>query len=255
MKKLKTILVKKSGRAGGRVSVRHQGGRAKRFLREIEFKRDKTEVWGKVETVEYDPNRSAQIARVLYTDGERRYILAPDGLKVGQKIISSAASPVEVGHTLPLEKIPIGTTIHNLEIKPGAGGRLVKSAGAVAVLQGKEEAAIGGKAWILVRLPSGELRRLDPACLATVGQVGRIEFKTLNLKKAGRKRRLGIRPRVRGTAMHPHAHPHGGGEGRSSVGLKYPKTVYGRPAVGKTRNKKRYSNRLILERRKKGPHS
>lgn len=250
MKKLKWILSKKSGRANtGQVTVRHQGGRPKRFYREIDFKRDKKDVWGVVETIEVDPNRGAEIALVLYTDGERKYILAPNGLAVGQKVIASCAAPIEAGNALPLAKIPIGTLVHNLEIRPGLGAQIVKSAGSAAVIQGQE-----GR-WVLVKLPSGEVRRFDPNCWATVGQVGKVEAKTIRHKKAGTRRKFGIRPRVRGVAMHPHAHAHGGGEGRSSVGLKAPKTVYGKPAVGKTRKKKKYSNRLIIEPRKKGPHN
>lgn len=249
MRKLKSILAKHSGRLNGKVTVRHQGGRAKRFLREIDFKRDKIDVWGRVEAIEYDPNRNVFIALIIYEDGERRYILAPDGLKVGAKVISSEAAPVEIGNSMSLSKIPVGTPIHNVEIVHGKGGQMVKSAGSVATLQGKEEN------YILIKLPSGELRRFLPECTATVGQLGRVEAKTIRLGKAGRKRRMGIRPTVRGVAMHPHAHPHGGGEGRSSVGLKYPKTPWGKPAVGKTRNKKRYSNRLIVAPRKKGTHS
>lgn len=257
MTKLKWILSKKSGRsASGKMTVRHQGGRNKRYFREIDFKRDKKDVWAKVETIEVDPNRSAEIAIVLYEDGERRYILAPNGLEVGKKIVASEVAPVEVGNTLPLDKIPIGTVIHNIEIRPGMGAQLVKSAGSAAVLQGKEGSPAGGHSkWVLVKLPSGEVRRFDPKAWATVGQVGRIEARTRNYRKAGTKRRMGIRPTVRGVAMHPHAHPHGGGEGRSSVGLKYPKTVYGGKAVGKTRDKKRYSNDLIVEHRKKGSHN
>lgn len=243
------ILAKRSGRSSGSLTVRHQGGRAKRFLRDIDFGRNKKDVWGKVESIEYDPNRSAEIALILYEDGDRRYILAPLGLKEGQKIISSEAAPIEVGNSLPLAKIPIGTQIHNIEIRPGKGGQMVKSAGSAATLQGKDAD------WILVKLPSGEVRRFLPESLATVGQLGRVEAKTERLGKAGRKRNMGIRPTVRGVAMHPHAHPHGGGEGRSSVGLKYPKTVYGRKAVGKTRSKKKYSDRLIISGRRKGKHT
>lgn len=249
MKSLKKILPKRSGRSYGSLTVRHQGGRAKRFLREIDFKRDKEDVWGKVESIEYDPNRSAEIALILYEDGERRYILAPYGLKEGDKVISSDAAPIEVGNTLSLAKIPVGTQIHNIEIKPGMGGQMVKSAGSVAVLQGKEEN------WILIKLPSGEIRRFLPEAKATIGQLGRVEAKQERFGKAGRKRNLGIRPTVRGVAMHPKAHPHGGGEGRSSVGLKYPKTVYGKPAVGKTRRRVKYSDALIVEGRRKGKHS
>jgi len=250
VKKLKWILSKKSGRSNsGKVTVRHQGGRPKRYFREIDFKRDKKGVWGQVETIENDPNRGADIALVLYEDGERRYLLAPNGLTLGQKIIASQAAPIEAGNALPLAKIPFGTLVHNLEIRPGLGAQIVKSAGSAAVVRGQ------GDKWILVKLPSGEVRRFNPDCWATVGQVGKIEAKTFRIKKAGTKRKFGIRPGVRGVAMHPKAHPHGGGEGKSSVGLKYPKTVYGKPAVGKTRKKKKYSDRLIIEHRKKGPHN
>lgn len=248
MKKLKVILVKKSGRSGGKITVRHQGGRMKRYLRDVDFKRDKKEIWAKVEKVEYDPNRNAFLALVLYEDGERRYILAPEGLKVGSKVISSAAAPLEVGNCLPLSKIPVGTGIHNLELRPGKGGQMVKGAGTVAAVFGKEEG------WVLVKLPSGEIRRFNPRCLATVGQVGNVEAKNVRIKNAGVRRRMGIRPTVRGVAMHPAAHPHGGGEGRSSVGLKYPKTPWGKPAVGKTRKKKKYSDKFIIKGRKKGKH-
>mgnify|MGYP001567999230 CR=1 FL=1 len=250
MNKIKWLLSKKSGRNNsGKLTVRHQGGRSKRYFREIDLKRSKKDIWGKVETIEYDPNRSAEIALIIYEDGERSYILAPLGLTIGKKVIASEVAPIEIGNTIPLEKIPIGTIIHNIEIKPGMGAALVKSAGSAATLQGKE-----GK-WVLVKLPSGEIRRFNSKSCATVGQVGRIEAKIERLGKAGRSRWAGIRPRVRGVAMHPHAHPHGGGEGRSSVGLKYPKTVYGKMAVGKTRNKKKYSNKLIIEHRRKGPHN
>lgn len=249
MKKLKRLLEKNSGRSGGKITVRHQGGRAKRFLRVIDYKRDKKEIWGRVESIEYDPNRSSDIALILYEDSERRYIIAPNGLVEGQKVISSDVAPIEVGNTLPLGKIPIGTQIHNIELRKGKGGQIVKSAGSAAILHGKDEK------WVLIKLPSGEIRRFDPECFATIGQVGRVESNTINLKKAGRKRRMGIRPTVRGIAMHPHAHPHGGGEGKSPVGLKYQKTVYGKRAVGKTRSKKKYSNRLIITGRKKGSHA
>lgn len=246
--KLKTLLAKKSGRSQGSVTIRHQGGRQKRFLREIDFKRSKRDVWGRVEAIEYDPNRTAEIALILYADGERRYILAPDGLEVGKKIIAGETVGIEVGNALPLDKIPVGTPIHNIEIRPGKGGQMVKSAGSVATLQGKE----GG--FVLIKLPSGEVRKFDPKAFASVGQLGRIERKTERIGLAGRKRRMGIRPTVRGVAMHPNAHPHGGGEGRSSVGLKYPKTPWGKKAVGKTRRKIKYSDNIIVQGRKLGPH-
>jgi large subunit ribosomal protein L2 len=243
VKKLKRILAKKSGRLSGRVTVRHQGGRQKRFLREVDFGRSKRDVWGVVEAIEYDPNRNAELALVLYEDGERRFILLPLGLTVGSKVIASEAAPVEPGNALPLEAIPVGTQIHSIEVVPGKGGQIVKGAGSAAVVFGKE----GG--WVLVKLPSGEIRRFKPKCFATIGQVGNVEAKNEVLHKAGRVRHMGIRPSVRGVAMNPHAHPHGGGEGRSGVGMKYPKTFYGRRAVGKTRFKKRYSNKLIVQRR------
>lgn len=246
--KLFRILPKKSGRSSGTITVRHQGGRAKRFLRDIDFNRDKKDVWGRVERVEYDPNRNVEIALIVYEDGDRRYILAPSGLKAGDKVVSSEVAPIEIGNALPLDKIPAGTAIHNIEIRPGKGGQFVRSAGSAAVVQGKEEN------YVLLRLPSGEIRRFLPNALATVGQLGRIEAKEERLGKAGRKRWMGVRPTVRGVAMHPNAHPHGGGEGRSSVGLKYPKTVYGKPAVGKTRKKRKYSDKLIVQGRRPGKH-
>lgn len=243
MKKLKSILRKKSGRAHGTVVVRHQGGRNKRFLRTMDFKRSKIDVWGKIEAVEYDPNRNANIALVLYEDGERSYILSPVGLKVGDKVISSEAAPLEAGNSLPLKSIPVGAAVHNIEITRGKGAQIVKGAGSVAVIFGKEDN------WVLVKLPSGEIRRFNPESFASVGQIGNVEAKNENLGKAGRKRHMGIRPSVRGVAMHPNAHPHGGGEGRSGIGMKAPKTFYGRSAVGKTRLKKKYSNRMIVQRK------
>lgn len=248
MRKLKRILSKKSGRSGGIVTVRHQGGRNKRYLREIDFKRNKKGVWGKVQSIEVDPNRNARIAQVMYEDGERSYILAPFDLKEGSKIMAGENAPLEPGNSLPLSKLPVGMAIHNIEVKPGHGGQIVKSAGSSALVQGKEEK------YVLVKLPSGEIRRFDPKSYATVGQVGNPEARTVKLGKAGAKRKLGIRPTVRGVAQHPNSHPHGGGEGRSSVGLKYPKTPWGKPAVGKTRSRRKYSNRLIVSPRKKGKH-
>jgi large subunit ribosomal protein L2 len=218
-------------------------------LREIDFKRDKHDVWGIVERIEYDPNRNANVALVLYDDGERRYILAPDNLGEGDKIIASESAPFKVGNSLPLERIPVGTKVHNIEIRPGKGGQMGKSAGAASVIHGKEES------YVLVKLPSGEIRRFIPKCTATIGQVGNLEVGSQIIGKAGRKRRMGVRPVVRGTAQHPGAHPHGGGEGRSGVGMKHPKTPYGGKAVGKTRKKKKYSNKLIVKGRKPGKHA
>lgn len=245
MKNLLTILPKRSGRdSRGRVSVRHQGGRQKRFLREIDFKRDKKDVWAKVVSIEYDPNRNAEVALLSYVDGEWRYILAPLGLKEEDRVIASAEAPLEPGSSLPLKKIPAGIQIHNIEIRPGKGGQVVRSAGAAATTQGAE-----GN-YVLVKLPSGEVRRFDPNCWATIGQVGNIEAGLEKIGKAGRKRKMGIRPSVRGVAMNPRSHPHGGGEGRSGIGMKYPKTPYGKKAVGKTRAKRKYSEKLIITRRK-----
>lgn len=241
MKSLKNIITKRSGRAHGTVTVRHQGGGHKRFLRTIDTKRDKIDVWGVVEALEYDPNRNAGLAVVLYEDGDRRYIISPVGLKVGSKVISSEQAPVEPGNTLPLKAIPVGAQIHNIEINRGKGGQLVKGAGSAALLFGREDD------WILVKLPSGQVRRFNPEAFATIGQVGNVEYKERVWGKAGIMRHRGIRPSVRGVAMNPHSHPHGGGEGRSGIGMKSPKTVYGRKAVGKTRNKTKYSNRFIVK--------
>ncbi|KKR44952.1 MAG: 50S ribosomal protein L2, large subunit ribosomal protein L2 [Microgenomates group bacterium GW2011_GWC1_41_20] len=250
MKTLKRILAKKAGRSNGVVTVRHQGGREKRFLRTIDFKRDKKDVWGVVEKIEYDPNRNSEIALVVYEDGDRRYILSPVGLKVGSKVIASEVAPTEPGNALPLNLIPVGTPVHNIEVTKGKGGQIVKGAGSVAVIFGKEDNLSTGKVvWVLVKLPSGEIRKFGPECLAVIGQIGNVESKNEVIGKAGRNRHKGIRPSVRGVAMNPHSHPHGGGEGRSSVGMKYPKTFYGRKAVGKTRSKTRYSNRVIVQRR------
>jgi large subunit ribosomal protein L2 len=247
--KLKRILPKKSGRASGTVSVRHQGGRKKRFLREIDFRREKRDIWGKVGSVEYDPNRGCDIALVVYVDGDKRYILSPAGLKVGDKVIASDEAPLKPGNALPVSKIPVGSEIHNIEIRPEKGGQMVRGGGSVAIIHGKEDN------FVLVKLPSGEIRRFMPDCWASLGQLSNPEIKTRNLRKAGRKRRMGIRPTVRGTAQHPGAHPHGGGEGRSGVGMKHPKTYKGRKAVGKTRRKRKYSDKLIVQRRKPGKHS
>lgn len=249
MAKLKRILKKKSGRnASGQITVRHQGGRQKRFYREIDFKRNKHDIWARVESVEYDPNRNAEVALLVYEDGEKRYIIAPVGLEVGSKVIASELAPLEPGNALPLAKIPAGAAIHNIEITPGKGGQMVKGAGSVATVQGKEDD------YVLVKLPSAEIRRFLPECFATIGQVGNVTFGAQRTKNAGVNRRRGRRPSVRGVAMHPGAHPHGGGEGRSGVGLKYPKTYAGRKAVGRTRKKNKYSSGLIIKRRKPGKH-
>ncbi len=246
MKKLKLLLRKNSGRSGGTITVRHQGGRAKRFLREIDFKRTKKDMWAKVEAIEYDPNRNARIAKLVYPDGQRSYIIAPVGLVEGMKVISSDDAPLEVGNCLSLSKIPVGTVIHNIEIRKGKGGQIARGAGIAAFVFGKDDVNV------LIKMPSGEIRKFDPVCTAVIGQVGNVDDKNKRLKKAGASRWRGIRPTVRGVAMHPDAHPHGGGEGRSGIGLKYPKTPWGKKAVGKTRSPKKYSNNLIVEGRKRG---
>lgn len=244
-KNLIKILKKKSGRdVYGHVSTRHQGGREKRFLREIDFKRDKLDIEGRVISLEYDPNRSADIALISYKDGEKRYILAPDGLKVGDTIISSENAEVKIGNSLPLERIPIGTVVHNVELTPGKGGQLVRGAGTGAVILAREDN------YVHLKMPSGEVRKILGRCFATIGQVGNVDWKNVTLGKAGRKRHLGIRPTVRGTAQHPDSHPHGGGEGRSGEGLKYPKTPWGKHARGKkTRKRKKYSDKFIIQKR------
>jgi large subunit ribosomal protein L2 len=244
MTKLKRILAKNSGRGShGNITVRHQGGREKRFLRMVDFKRSKKDVWGKVIAIEYDPNRNAELALISYEDGEKCYIIASFGTKVGDKVIASEVAPIELGNALPLKAIPVGTQVHCIEITKGKGGQMVKSAGNAATVFGKDDN------WVLVKLPSGEIRKFDPECTAEVGQVGNVDARNEVIGKAGRTIHMGIRPSVRGVAMNPHSHPHGGGEGRSGIGMKHPKTVYGRSAVGKTRNKKRYSNRMIVQRR------
>jgi large subunit ribosomal protein L2 len=244
-KSLLLPLKKKSGRSNqGKVTVRHRGGGAKRRLRIIDFKRNKLGIPGKVASIEYDPNRSANIALIYYVDGEKRYILAPVGLKVGDVISAGDNAEIKPGNALPLKMIPLGTAVHNIEIHIGKGGQIVRSAGGVAQIMARESG------YALVRLPSGELRRVDERCLATVGQVGNIDHSNISLGKAGARRHRGWRPAVRGSAMTPRDHPHGGGEGRSPIGMPGPKTPWGKPALGyKTRRNKR-SNRLIIKRRK-----
>lgn len=230
----------------GRVTVRHRGGGHKRMYRVIDFRRNKHGIPARVESIEYDPNRSARIALLVYADGERRYILAPLGLKVGAQLMSGSEAEVRVGNALPLRNIPLGTMIHNIELQPGRGGQLVRSAGTAAQLMAKE-----GE-YAQVRLPSGEVRKVPMDCLATIGQVGNLDHANISLGKAGRKRWLGWRPTVRGTAMDPHSHPHGGGEGRSPVGMPGPKTPWGKPALGyKTRRNKRTDKMIVRRRGKK----
>ncbi len=245
-KALTKILPKKSGRnTGGRITVRHQGGREKRLYRIIDFKRDRRDMPAKVLTLEYDPNRTCNIALVQYIDGQKRYILAPEGLKIDQKIVASVKAKIALGNCLPLENIPVGTAIHNIELIPGKGGQLVRSAGAQAFISAKE------KKYALVNLPSGEIRRFPLQAWATIGQLSNPDWKNVSLGKAGRKRHMGIRPSVRGVAMHPGAHPHGGGEGRSGVGMPSPKTPWGKKTRGlKTRNKRKNSQKLIVKDRR-----
>ncbi len=229
----------------GRLSVRHQGGGHKRQYRIIDFKRNKDGVPGRVATIEYDPNRSANIALINYLDGEKRYILAPNGLKVGDSIVSGPDSDIKVGNALPLQNIPVGTVIHNIEMKPGKGAQVVRSAGTAAQLMAKEGS------YATLRMPSGEMRQVHILCRATIGQVGNLESENINIGKAGRSRWLGIRPTVRGSVMNPVDHPHGGGEGRNPIG-RNPVTPWGKPALGaKTRKKKNPSDRFIIKRRTK----
>ena len=244
-KRLMQILPKNSGRnASGVITTRHQGGRQKRFYRHIDWTRDKRDIIGKVVSIEYDPNRTSDIALIQYTDGEKRYILAPETLRVGQKIVSGESAPLTVGNALPLKAIPVGTLIHSLELVPGRGAKLVRGAGGAAVIQGFEEE------WALVKLPSGEIRRFSPAATAVIGQVGNIDWKNQEVGSAGRMRRMGVRPTVRGTAQNPRSHPHGGGEGRSGEGMP-PKTPWGKSARGnRTRKKFKHLSYLIVQRRK-----
>jgi len=243
----KGLMREKRGQAGrnnqGHVTVRHRGSGHKRQLRIIDFKRDKYDVPGKVKTIEYDPNRTARIALVFYADGDKRYIVAPLNLKVGDTILSGPNAPLREGNTLPLKNIPVGTVVHNVELQHGRGGQLARSAGTSAQLIGREND------YAQVRLPSGEMRMVREDCLATLGQVGNTDHSNIKIGKAGRNRWKGWRPTVRGTAMDPGSHPHGGGEGRSPIGMPGPKTPWGKPALGKkTRNNKR-TDRFIIRRR------
>ena len=246
-KSLLAPLHNKGGRNNqGKLTVRHQGGGHKRQYRIIDFKRDKDGIPGRVATIEYDPNRSANIALINYADGEKRYILAPKNLTVGLEVMAGPTADIKVGNALPLANIPVGTVIHNIELKPGKGGQLVRSAGTSAQVLGKE-----GK-YVLVRLNSGEVRMILGTCRATVGQVGNEQHELVNIGKAGRSRWLGKRPTVRGSVMNPNDHPHGGGEGRSPIGRKSPMTPWGKPALGyKTRSKKNKSSKFIIRGRKK----
>ena len=246
----KSLLVNKSKTGGrnnqGKITVRHIGGGNRRKYRLIDFKRNKDGVKGKVASIEYDPNRSANIALINYFDGEKRYIIAPLNLKVGDVIESGVNADIKVGNALPLENIPVGTLVHNIELNPGAGAKLARSAGSSAQILGRE-----GK-YIILRLKSGETRKVLANCRATIGEVGNTDYELVSLGKAGRKRHMGIRPTVRGSVMNPNDHPHGGGEGRAPIGRAQPMTPWGKPALGlKTRKSKKSSNKLIMTRRKK----
>ena len=246
----KSLLVKKSKTGGrnnqGKITVRHIGGGVRRKYRVIDFKRTKDGIDGKVASIEYDPNRSANIALINYADGEKRYIIAPLNLKVGDKIESGVNADIKIGNALPLENIPVGTMVHNVELNPGAGAKLARSAGSSVQILGRE-----GK-YVIVRLKSGETRKVLANCRATIGEVGNTDYELVSLGKAGRKRHMGIRPTVRGSVMNPNDHPHGGGEGRAPVGRAQPMTPWGKPALGlKTRKTKKASEKLIMSRRKK----
>ena len=246
-KSLVVTLKKNGGRNNqGKITLRHRGGGAKRKYRIIDFKRDKDGVVGTVATIEYDPNRTANIALIKYADGEKRYIIAPKGLKVGDKVESGVQTDIKVGNSLELGNIPEGTVVHNVEMKPGKGGQIARSAGNSVQILGKE-----GK-YTLLRLASGEVRKVLSVCRATIGEVGNADHELVNIGKAGRKRHMGIKPTVRGSVMNPNDHPHGGGEGRAPIGRKGPVTPWGKPALGyKTRDKKKASDKLIVRRRKK----
>lgn len=242
---LQTILRKKSGRSGGKITVRHQGGRHKRYYRVIDFKRDKFGITGSIEALAYDPNRNVNIALVKYSDGDYRYILAPKGLKVGDQVTAGEKTEVKTGNAMKLKSLPVGTVVHNVEMTPGKGGQLGRSAGTGLVLQAKQPP------FAHLKMPSGEIRMISLESMATVGVLGNEEWKHINLGKAGRSRHMGIKPGVRGVAMDPRSHAHGGGEGRSPVGRKKPMTYYGRPAVGKTRKVGKFTGKYILKRRSK----
>ena len=238
---------KRAGRnARGKITIRHRGGGHKRRYREIDFRRDKFDIPGRVVSIEYDPNRSARIALIQYGDGEKRYIIAPLGLQVGDSVVSGDRVEIRPGNTLPLQNIPLGTMVHNIELQPGRGGQLVRSAGTSAQLLAKDNPN-----YVTLRLPSGEERYVLQTCLATVGQVGNVEQGNIKLGKAGRKRHMGIRPTVRGSAMNPNDHPHGGGEGRSPIGMSGPKTPWGKPAQGRRTRKNKSTDKFIFRRRTK----
>ena len=244
-KSLTTSLKKRAGRnAQGKITVRHHGGGSRRKYRIIDFKRNKDGIPATVKSIEYDPNRTANIALICYADGEKKYILAPVGLKVGQTVMNGAEAEIKVGNCMELKDMPVGTQIHNIEMYPGHGGQLVRAAGVSAQLMAKE-----GK-YAIIRMPSGEMRMVPIVCRASIGQVGNTEHNLVNIGKAGRKRHMGIRPTVRGSVMNPNDHPHGGGEGKAPVGRPGPCTPWGKPALGyKTRKKNKQSNKMIIRRR------
>ncbi|OGK20529.1 50S ribosomal protein L2 [Candidatus Roizmanbacteria bacterium RIFCSPHIGHO2_01_FULL_39_8] len=246
VRKLISILKKHSGRdSSGTISVRHQGGRHKRFYRHIDFKRDKRGIEAVVERIEYDPNRNVEIALIEYKDGEKRYILHPKDLKTGDKIVANDQADIKIGNSLKLKYIPLGVQVHNIEMYPGKGGQMIRGAGTYGVIIAKEDL------YTQLKMPSGEVRRFFSDCFATIGQLGNVGYKDRIIGKAGRKIHMGIRPTVRGTAQNPRSHPHGGGEGRSGEGM-HPKTPWGKPARGKrTRRKVNWSNKFIIKRRKK----
>lgn len=246
-KSLLESLSKTGGRnVHGKITIRHRGGGAKRKYRIIDFKRDKDGIKAKVASIEYDPNRSANIALLNYVDGEKRYIIAPHGLQVGDIVESGENADIKVGNALQLKNIPVGTVIHNIEMKPGKGGQIARAAGNAAQLMAKEDK------YALIRMPSGEIRYISIDCKATIGQVGNLDHENITIGKAGRKRHMGIRPTVRGSAMNPNDHPHGGGEGRAPIGRPGPVTPWGKPTLGyKTRDKKKASNKFIVSRKKK----
>lgn len=246
-KSLVSILKNNAGRnATGKITTRHQGGRQKRYYRNIDFKRDKFNVVGRIVAIEYDPNRNVDLALVHYVDGDKRYILAPQGIKLDEKIIAGIDIEAKIGNALPLSHIPVGLPIHNVELHPGRGGQMIRGAGTMATILAKESG------FAHIKLPSGEIRKVKEKCMATVGQLGNAEWKDTPLGKAGRSRLFGIRPTVRGTAQDPRSHPHGGGEGRSGEGMKSAKTPWGKIARGlKTRKKKKYSDKYIIQRKTK----
>lgn len=245
MRKLKIIKKKNSGRdASGKVVVRHQGGQHKRFLRNIDFKRDKFDIKGRVIAIEYDPNRTSDVALVHYTDGEKRYVLSPVGLKIDDVLSSGKGVDMALGNALPLSEIPVGTIVHNVELTPGRGGQIARGAGTGATVTARE-----GE-YIHLKMPSGEMRKVRASAMASIGQLGNVEWKNEVIGKAGRARNMGRRPTVRGVAQNPRSHPHGGGEGRSGIGMPGPKTYAGRSAVGNTRKKNKYSDKYILKKRK-----